>query len=389
MSELQLRYQTLANYNASESEIQELLTYNQNVFQHNFLQSSFFFPLQPEPHIADWEQYIAEADRLGAYPILKSRLVQLQFPVVTGISETDDYRTATRKGTDPETLKLATGLILTQPEKLQLKIHNTLAGPIPIIITGNREDFVLLIQSLAKRNEPITIPDSMGACIIGGYNNWDRIRAYRKQWGIKNPEHCSEADWNIEFKRLIPQKELYQDRFIVLSPGFYSNISAKQLGLTDNEWQQLSLTIRLEHECTHYFTRRVFGSMRNNLLDELIADYRGIVAATGQYRSDWFLHFIGLESFPDYRQGGRLENYRGDPPLSEGAFKILQALVKTASENLESFDQKYVKQTRTFMDNISILIALTTLTLEELASSSASSLLEEVVSLQQQRLKID
>jgi hypothetical protein len=389
MSELQLRYQTLADFNANESEIQELLSYNQNVFQHNSLQSSFSFPLGPEPHIADWEQYTAEADRLGAYTILKSRLVQLQFPVVAGISETDDYRTATRKGTDPETLKLATGLILTQPEKLQLKIHNTLAGPIPVIITGNREDFVLLIQSLTKRSEPITIPDSMGACIIGGYNNWDRIRAYRKQWGIKNPEHCSEADWNIEFKRLIPQKELYQDRFIVLSPGFYSNISAKQLGLTDNGWQQLSLTIRLEHECTHYFTRRVFGSMRNNLLDELIADYRGIVAATGQYRSDWFLHFIGLESFPDYRQGGRLENYRGDPPLTEGAFKILQALVKTASENLEGFDQKYVKQTRTFMDNISILIALTTLTLEELASSSASSLLEEAVSLQQQRLKID
>ena len=354
MSKLELRYQTLADFNANESEIQELLTYNENLFEHNYSQSSFSFPLKPEPHITAWESYSTQAKELGTYTTLKSRLVQLQFPVVAGISETDDYRAATRKGTPPDSLKLATGLTLTQPEHLQLEIHSTLAGSIPVIIAGNRQDFVLLIQALAKRNEPVDIPDSMGACIIGGYNNWARIGDYRKKWSINNPQHCSEADWSIEFKKLIPQKELYQDRFIVLSPGFYSNISAKQLGLTDNEWQQLSFKIRLEHECTHYFTRRVFGSMRNNLLDEFIADYRGIVAATGQYRANWFLHFIGLESFPDYRRGGRLENYPGNPLLSEGAFKILQALVKTAAENLESFDRKFVKQTRTLENDLAI-----------------------------------
>jgi hypothetical protein len=91
---------------------------------------------------------------------------------------------------------------------------------------------------------------------------------------------------------------LYQDRLIILSAGPYSNVTASNLGLTETEWQQLSLKIRLEHESTHYFTRRFFGSMRNNIADELIADYRGIVAALGYYRSDWFLHFVGLESFP-------------------------------------------------------------------------------------------
>lgn len=74
--------------------------------------------------------------------------------------------------------------------------------------------------------------------------------------------------------------------------------------------------------------------MRNNMRDELIADYQGIVAANGgRYRADWFLRFIGLEAFPEYRQGGRLQNYRGQPPLSDGAFKILQVLVKDAAEN--------------------------------------------------------
>ena len=86
---------------------------------------------------------------------------------------------------------------------------------------------------------------------------------------------------------------------------------AADLGLAEAEWREMSLVIRREHECAHYFTRRLFGSMRNNLLDELIADYAGLVAATGRFRADWFLRFIGLEEFPRYRPGGRLDLYRG------------------------------------------------------------------------------
>ena len=98
--------------------------------------------------------------------------------------------------------------------------------------------------------------------------------------------------------------------------------------------------IRLEHECTHYFTRRLFGSAKNHLLDELIADYRGIVAAIGQFRADWFLRFMGLENYPNYRACGRLGYYRGDPPLSEQAFGLLQTLVQRAAENVERFDRE-------------------------------------------------
>jgi AraC-like DNA-binding protein len=91
------------------------------------------------------------------------------------------------------------------------------------------------------------------------------------------------------------------------------------MGLDEQEWLQLSLIIRLEHECIHYLTSRLFNLMRNNLLDELIADYGGIVAACGYYRADWFLRFLGLESFPDYRAGGRLENYHHAITLSDVA----------------------------------------------------------------------
>lgn len=107
------------------------------------------------------------------------------------------------------------------------------------------------------------------------------------------------------------------------------------------------------------------------MLDELIADYRGIVGATGYYRADWFLRFLGLESFPYYREGGRLQNYRGQPPLSDRAFKILQALVKAAAENLERFDAEHTDKLKDSNIQPLMLTSLTYLTLEELASLEA------------------
>lgn len=385
MNRLQLRTNVLVAHSASDSEMTELLAYNQNVFNHSKLQLSQTFLFEPEVHVAAWEQYAAQAQIKGAYAVLKQRLVQFQFPILAGISATEAYRAATRKGKSVDGMDVVTGLVLTEPEKLQLWLHQTLAGSIPVIVAGNREDFVTLVQALTKRNEPEPVPDSMGACIISGYNNWDRIHQYQ-QWWVAQQGDSSEAGWIAEFQRLIPRKELYQDRFIILSPSPYSNVAASTLGLTEAEWQELSLKIRLEHECTHYFTRRFLDSMRNNLFDELIADYRGIVAAIGYYRADWFLHFLGLESFPIYREGGRLQNYRGEPPLSDGALRILQALVKNAAENIECFDKQYSGQRKTIAEQVSILLGLTTLTLEELACEDGKSLIESAYRQQRQQL---
>ncbi|KYC37619.1 hypothetical protein WA1_39840 [Scytonema hofmannii PCC 7110] len=393
MDALQFRTNVLVAFGASNSEITELLAYNQNIFGHDRWQFPQTFPPPAEPYISAWKRYVAQAETEGAYTVLKQSLIQLQFPIVAGMSETKTYRAATRQGKLLDSMAIlfqshfvnATGLILSEPEKLQIQLYQSLAGLIPAIVTGNRKDFVSLVQALTQKNEPQPVPDSMGACIVSGYNNWERIRQYRQQWENQQAQY-SETDWNNEFKRLIPHKELYQDRFIIVSPGFYSNIAASDLGLSETQWQQLSLKIRLEHECTHYFTRRFLGSMRNNIFDELIADYRGIVAAIEHYRSDWFLHFVGLESFPLYREGGRLQNYRGEPPLSDKAFKILQALVKSAAENVECFDKQYSRRSRTVTEQVLTLIALTTLTLEELACESGKSLLEDAYYRQQQQL---
>jgi hypothetical protein len=394
------RADILTDFGANALEVEELLAYNQNVFERQTLNSAVEFPLTIETHVAVWEEYAAIAKRrrsliareIGVFETLKQRLVQLQFPIQQGISETEAYRAATRRGVSTNGMTEASGLVLQQSDRIELIIHQSLAGKIPVLLVENRKDFVALVQALCKRNEPIPIPASMGACLVSGLNNWDRIARYRQQWqgsrgqgAGEQKKRGSEIGWDKEFLRIIPQKHLYQDRLIILSSGFYSGVTAEDIGINESEWLNLSQKIRLEHECTHYLTLRLFGSMRNNMLDELIADYQGIVAANGYYRADWFLRFLGLESFPNYRQGGRLENYRGQPPLSDGALKILMALVKAAAENLERFDTEYADKLRDSKMQALMLRSLTNLTLEELASEEGKSriqnFLESIVNL--------
>jgi hypothetical protein len=251
-------------------------------------------------------------------------------------------------------------------------IHPSLAGKIPVIIAATRADFVQLIQSLVHANEPKPIPDSMGSCIVSGYNNWDRIRRLRLRWEEENADDPDPARWAAEFRLFImPNKPLYQDTFIILSSGPYSAVPAGDLQLDEATWLAHSLTIRLEHECAHYLSKRVVGLMRNNLLDELIADYSGIVSATGSYRADWFLRFMGLHDYPRYQAGGRLENYRGEPALSDGAFTLLQTLVSRAALNLERYDHTHREQLKTPTAQARLLLALSQLTLEELSSEEA------------------
>ncbi|HVG09669.1 MAG TPA: hypothetical protein VNM67_18355, partial [Thermoanaerobaculia bacterium] len=306
-------------------EIQaELGRYLENPFDLGALGPGTVLPLPDEPFVATWERWAAEARQRGAFAVLSENLPQLRFPIREGISKTDAYRDATLRGASPEAS--AAGLELERPEVIELEIHPSPAGRIPVLLVRGRAEFVALVQALGKRNEPSPVPDSQGALMVAGFNNWARIRELRSR--------------GEEITATTP-KELYQDRFILLSDGPYSAVPAADLGLGDEEWKELSLAIRRDHECAHYFTRRLFGSMRNHAHDELMADWAGLVAATGRFRADWFLRFLGLEDYPRYRAGGRLEIYRGD--LSDEAFSVLQGLVRVAALNLEAFRPETLK----------------------------------------------
>lgn len=113
--------------------------------------------------------------------------------------------------------------------------------------------------------------------------------------------------------------------------------------------------------------------MRNNILDEILADYVGINYACGRYRSDWFLRFMGIEEGAEYKKGGRLENYtRG---LSVEAFGVICRLVRGAALNLEQFDADLDKRQD---EPYKVLTALSFFTVEELATEPAVNRLKEM-----------
>lgn len=374
MNKRLLRRNILKEFGAPEEAMDELLFYNENVFYKDQTVMSLRFPLPDESFVSAWENYAFDAQTNGVYSTLRKNLVQLQFPIQEGISATERYKAVINAG--KELMEGEEGLYLERPELLELVIHSSSAGKIPLLITRHRNDFVSLVRALTMKNEPKSVPDSMGAQMISGYNNWGRVRNYRKSWEDKLGTGI-EGNWQQEFQRLIPQKELYQDRFIILSDGYYSAVQASDLGFSPEAWREASLVIRREHECAHYFTRRVFSSMRNNMLDELIADYMGITEAMGTYQADWFLRFVGLEDFPIHRAGGRINNYRGTPPLSDGAFEILKKLVKASAETLENVHTYLQEQIARPGGRTKMLLALAQLTLEELASSDSRLLLEK------------
>jgi hypothetical protein len=359
------RAAVLRGFGAGEAETAELLAYNHSHFD---LPLAVALPLPDEPCVGAWARYAAEARTRGVLPVLREHLVQLRFPVAAGISGTEVYGAATRKGELPERTD---GLELEDPDGLRLFIHPTPAGAVPVLAVSRRADFEALVRALVRKNEPVPLPASMGACMVAGYNNWGRVAELRRRWEAGEVDAEGAAEWSAAFAVLRGRKELYQDRFVLLSEGPYSGVPAERMGMDGDAWRAASRTIRLEHECAHYFTRRVLGSMRNNLLDELMADYAGIVATAGRYRADWFLRFCGLEEAGGCRADGRLWNYRGDPSLSAAAFSVLQRLVRAAAARVEAMDAALDPAFRTAAGRARVLLALAGSTLEEIADEGA------------------
>lgn len=379
---------TTAQAPAAElDETAELAAYHRAVFDLATLGPETRLPLADEPFVEFWEEVERASRSRSAFAVLSERLPQLAFPIRAGISESEGYRAATRRGTPVETLPEATGLELEHPDALELVLHPSLAGRIALLVVRRRAEFVALLRALAWRNEPEPIPTAQGALMVAGFNNWSRIAGLRKRWEAAEAGTLAPT-WGQELRRLQAHKELYQDRFILLSDGPYSAVPAAALGLTDEAWRALSLVIRREHECAHYLTRRLFGAMRNHLLDELIADYAGLVGATGRFRADWFLRFLGLEDYPHYRPGGRLDLYRGSPPLGEGAFRTLRHQVREAALRLESFDEARPEPERSPADTARVMIALASFRLDELAQRDAAERLERVMEALPVRIEV-
>lgn len=322
---VEARAAALRRFGAAPADLEALLDYTEDPFD-----SGGALTLDDEPSVAVWEEYAAEAAAEGAVPVLRRALVQLRFPVRAGMSEEPAYRAATRRG-DLAALGLSGrfegGLGLEAPDRIRVEVHPTPAGRVPVITAPARADFVALVRALARRNEPAEVPDSMGALMVGGYNNWDRVGRYRRAWAAGR----SGGTWAEAFRRLVPRKELYQDRFILLSEGPYSGLPAAAVGLEASDWVAVSHRIRLEHECAHYYCRRALGAMRHHVIDEVIADAYGLAAGAGGYDAARLLAFLaGVPGGPP----GRIGNYLDG--LAPTARPVVERIVREVAGGLEA-----------------------------------------------------
>ncbi len=362
-----LRTRVLKSFGANEAVTEELLVYNESRFTQNNVRWTDY-PNQDEEFVPIWQQYADQVRTSGTILALAPYLPQLRFPIKANISSEPGYLAAVRQGAATEAVPEATGLVLCAPELCHVMLYETACGRLPVIICEYRRDFVSLVQALTKHNEPVTLPDSIGAMMVSGYNNWHRVTLLKEKLIHQNATGKQVCDFN-ELKK---HKHLYQDRFVLAATGPYSGVHHSSLQLDRADWLALSLTIRLEHEATHYFTRRVFGSMRNNLLDELIADFCGLHAAFGRVNASFLLCFLGFDPYPNYRLNGRFEYYLNNPLLSSAATQILMALVNAAAFNLEAFSDVLPAGAP---HKAALLFALSTLTLEELAAPEALQVL--------------
>jgi hypothetical protein len=108
------------------------------------------------------------------------------------------------------------------------------------------------------------------------------------------------------------------------------------------------------------------------VLEEIVADLVGLIHGLGEYSSEAALRFFGLEGFPGFRPGGRLEVYRGDPPITDGAFEVLKSLTRSAIINLENVCRTRPDLASDPSGLAELVFALTSMTLEEFAADDAA-----------------
>jgi hypothetical protein len=149
---------------------------------------------------------------------------------------------------------------LQEKEALRIFFTATLGGRLPVIVAGNHEDFRCLEALLNGRNDLTDLPVTVNAFTLRPQA--EKIRGHR---------------------------------LILLGQAPYSNVPAQRLGLEEEDWLGRSFRLRLAHECAHYETLRLFGDMKNNALDEILADAFGQMAAFGSFSAERQRLLFGLE----------------------------------------------------------------------------------------------
>ncbi|WNJ16377.1 DUF7005 family protein [Pontibacter sp. G13] len=319
---------------------------------------------QESPQLAVWREYAQEAIHSSVYAVLRKYIRHFGFPIDPLVHQSPIYGVVMAKGQKPALKDYPEGLVLQNPSGLVLEIGLQIGGEIPVLTIPNRKDFESVVQALAYKHQPVDIPNSMGACLLKGINNWDRIDRLKHAWTLAHPT----GDWTRYFLHNVrPFPELYQDHWMIISDHPYSGIPADRMGLGQDDWLRRSRKIRLVHEAVHLFCLKHLGGMNIHLQDELMADFLGMIAGLGRYDAQAGLLWLGLEKFPAYRSGGRMENYVGGISPTSKAFSVLAEWVYEAVHHLESFSEA-IGHPQEMNSQICAILALSEESLESLAN---------------------
>ena len=301
------------------------------------------FPLPDESFVPLWQKYSEEVTDAGSIHPLAAYLPQLQFPIRERISLSPAYQLATAVYHHiPVGKALKCELELIAPDKCKLAIHQTPAGRIPILLAEHRSDFIALVQALVWNNEPVEIAAGT-----------DCIAVSRSQRQAQPTSH--------------PTRE----RFLLVSADT-SGETSRASGVMQSLWRKSLPMIRCEHGSTHYFSRRILGSMRNLFPDEVIAHFYGLACVLGRFRAEWMMESLGFANSDRGMQDLTRTPQCADPPLSSGALSCLLKVVENAASNLEVFAKEICRPGMTLATKASILLTLFAFSLEELAMPDAA-----------------
>ena len=160
-------------------------------------------------------------------------------------------------------VRAKTQIDFAQPDSIVLELFNSFAGRVPIITAESYVDFENLVKTVVFKGNEYSLINDMGATFVSSKNNF----------------------------------------LIILSGKPYSNVTAEALGLDEQTWKEKSAVIRKYHECAHYYTKRNYGSARNNLHDELIADFCGMWASFSSFNASLFSKFLAHGRMKIYTEG--------------------------------------------------------------------------------------
>lgn len=244
---------------------------------------------------------------------LSRRYPQLFFPIAAGTSTSPEYIDAVYFGK-----KYKGTLDYSLSEKDWFKCIDTPAGSIDVLLLHERKDFEKCACALANRCKPKIIPEAVGAFMISGLINWERVRKHLN----KQPEDECFVNgfvWNWLRKNHCD----YLDRIILLSSGCYSGITPEMIGLSNEDWAEKSITIRMYHEIAHFVCRSRYPKNIDVIRDEVFADMIGMIAAFGNYdlnRAKLFLGIDGTEILENARIRYYFEDQKENRVVNEAEF---------------------------------------------------------------------